>query len=104
MRHFVMVDFNKGINIIKHNFLKRFCNVAHSGTVLHGTGGSSSAHARNMPPNMRDPKNYNFNTPTFNQYFLFHCNYRKKISRKMVSVIVLGTWNLEVLQKQNAAI
>ena len=48
----------KGINIIKHNFLKRFCNVYYSGTVLHATGGSSSAHARNMPANMRrDPKN-----------------------------------------------
>ena len=23
---------------------------------LHATGGSSSAHARNMPANMRDPK------------------------------------------------
>ena len=62
MRHFVMVVFNKGINIIKHNFLKRFCNVGHSGTVLHATRGSSSAHARNFPPNMRDPKNHNFNT------------------------------------------
>ena len=40
MRHFVMVDLNKGINIIKHNFLKRFCNVGHSGTVLHAIGGS----------------------------------------------------------------
>ena len=29
-----MVDFNKGINIIKHNFLKRFCVVGHSGTVI----------------------------------------------------------------------
>ena len=56
MRHFVMVDFNKGINIIKPNFLKRFCNVSHSGTVLHAEGGCSSAHARNMPVNMRDPK------------------------------------------------
>ena len=50
MRHFVMVDFNNGINIIKHNFLKRFC------TVLHAAGWSSSAHTRNMPANMRDPK------------------------------------------------
>ena len=56
MRHFVMVHFNKGINIIKHNFLKRFRNFGHSGTVLHAAGGSSSAHARNMPANMRDPK------------------------------------------------
>ena len=53
MRHFVMVDFNKGIKIIKHNFLKRFRNFGHSGTVLHAAGGSSSAHARNMPANMR---------------------------------------------------
>ena len=56
-----MVDFNKGINTIKHNLLKRFCNVGHSGTVLHAADGSSSAHARNMPENMRDQKNYNFN-------------------------------------------
>ena len=36
-----MVDFNQGgINIIKHNFLKRFCIVGHSGTVLHATTGS----------------------------------------------------------------
>ena len=28
----------------------------------------------------------------------------KNICRKMVSVFVLGTWNLEILQKQNAAI
>ena len=46
MRHFVMVDFNKGINIIKHNFLKCFRKFGHSGTVLHAVGGSSSAHAR----------------------------------------------------------
>ena len=56
-----MVDFNKDINIIKHNFLKRFWNVVLSGTVLHVASWSSSAHARNMPANMRDPKNYNFN-------------------------------------------
>ena len=56
MRHFVMVDFNKGINIIKHNVLKSFCIVRHSGTVLHVVGGGSSAHARNIPANMRDPK------------------------------------------------
>ena len=54
--HFVMVVFNKGINIIKHNFLKRIRNFGHFGTVLHAAGGSSSAHARNMPANMRDPK------------------------------------------------
>ena len=53
MCHFIMVDFNKGINII---FLKRFCNVGHSGTVLHAAGGSSSAHARNIQANMRVPK------------------------------------------------
>ena len=58
MRRFVMVDFNKGINIIKHNFFKCFCNVGHSGTLLHAAGGSSSAHARNMPGNMRDPKHF----------------------------------------------
>ena len=52
MCHFVMVDFNKGINVIKHNFLKRICNVGLSGTVLHAAGGSSSAHARNMPANI----------------------------------------------------
>ena len=56
MRHFVMVDFNKGINIIKHNFLKRFRNFGHRGTVLHVADGSSSAHTRNMTANMRDPK------------------------------------------------
>ena len=56
MCHFVMVDLNKDINIIKHIFLKRFCNVGLSGTVLHVASGSSSAHARNMPENMRDPK------------------------------------------------
>ena len=61
MYHFVMVDFNKDINIIKRNFLKRFGNVGLSGTVLHVASGSSSAHAQNMPANMRDPKNYNFN-------------------------------------------
>ena len=51
-----MVDFNKGINIIKHNFQKRFRNFGHSGTVLHAASGSSSAHARNMPANMRPKK------------------------------------------------
>ena len=56
MRHFVMVDFNKGINIIKPNFLKRFRNFGHSVTVLHAAGGSSFAHARNIPSNMRAPK------------------------------------------------
>ena len=65
-----MVDLNKGINIIKHNFLKRFCNVGHSGTVLHATGGSLSAHARNMPENMRDPKNNNFNTLIQSIFFI----------------------------------
>ena len=78
MIHFVIVDLNKGINLIKHNFLKRFCNVGHSGT-LYATGGSSSAHARNMPANMRDPKNNNFNTQHSINIFLFHCNYCKEI-------------------------
>ena len=36
--------------------------------------------------------------------FLFHCNYRKKMCRKMVSLAELGTCNLEILQKQNSAI
>ena len=49
MRHFVMVDFNKGIIIIKHNFLKRFRSFGNSCTVLHAAVGSSSAHARNIP-------------------------------------------------------
>ena len=104
MCHFVMVDFNKGIDIIKHIFLKRFCNVCISGTVLHAAGGSSSAHARNMPANMRDPKNYNFNAQHSINFFLFHSNYRKKMCGKMVSLAVLGACNLEILQKQNAAI
>ena len=82
MRHFVMVDFNKGINIIKHNFLKRFCNVGHSGTVLHATGGSSSAHAPNMPANMRDPKNYNFNTQHSISIFYFIVIIVKKYAEK----------------------
>ena len=51
-----MVDFNKGINIFKHNFLNRSCIVGHSGIVLHGAGGISSAHARNRPANMSDPR------------------------------------------------
>ena len=56
MRHFVMVDFNKDINIIKLNFLKLFRNFGHSGTVLHAADRSSSAYARNMAANMSDPK------------------------------------------------
>ena len=56
-----MVDLNKGINIIKHAFLKRLCNVGISGSVLHAAGGSSSAHARIMPANMRNPKNFQSN-------------------------------------------
>ena len=99
-----MVDLNKGINIIKHNFLRRFCNVGHSGTVLHATGGSSSAHARNMPANMRDPKNNNFNMQHSINIFYFIVIIVKKLCRKMLSVVVLGTWNLEILQKQTAAI
>ena len=94
MCHFVMVDFNKDINIIKHNFLKRFCNVGLFRTVLHAAGVSSSAHARNMAANMRDPKNYNFNAQYSIKFFLFHCNYRKKMCRKMVSFAVLATCNL----------
>ena len=104
MCRFVMVDLNKGINIIKHNFLKRFCNVGISGTVLHAAGGSSSAHARNMPANMRDPKNYNFNAQHSVKFFYFIVIIVKKMCRKMVSLAVLGTCNLEILQKQNAAI
>ena len=66
-----MVGFNKGINIIKHNFLKLFCIVDHSGTVIHATGGRSFAHARNMPESMRDPKNYNFNAQHSIKFFYF---------------------------------
>ena len=66
-----MVDLNKGINIIKHNFFKCFCDVGISSTVLHAAGGSSSAHARNVPANMRDPKNYDFNAQhSVNFYFI----------------------------------
>ena len=82
MRHFVMVDFNKGINIIKHNFLNRFCNVGHSGTVLHARGESSSAHARNMPANMHEPENYNFNTQHSIIIFYFLVIIVKKYSEK----------------------
>ena len=82
MCHFVMVDFNKGINIIKHNFLKRFCNVGLSGTVLHAAGGSSSAHAQNMPANMRDPKNYNFNAQHSTKFFYFILIIVKKCAEK----------------------
>ena len=80
--HFVMVDFNKDINIIKHNFLKRFCNVGLSGTVLHVASGSSSAHARNMPANMRDPKNYNFNAQHSIKFFYFIVIIVKKYAEK----------------------
>ena len=66
-----MVDFNKGINIIKHNFLKRFCNIGLSGTVLHAAGASSSAHAQNMPAYMPDPKKYNFNAQQSINFFYF---------------------------------
>ena len=82
MCHFVMVDFNKGINIIKHNFLKRFCNVGLSGTVLHAAGASSSAHALNMPENMRDPKNYNFNVQHSIFFFYFIIIIVKKCAEK----------------------
>ena len=82
MRHFEMVDFNKGINIVKHNFFKCFCNVAHSGTVLHDACGSSSAHARNMPANMRDPKNFNFNAQHSIKLFYFIVIIVKKYAGK----------------------
>ena len=87
MRHFVMVDLNKGINIIKHNFSKRLCNVGHSGTVLHATGGSSSAHARNMPANMRDPKNNNFNTQHSINIFYFIVIIVKKYAKKWYQLL-----------------
>ena len=82
MCHFVMVDFNKDINIIKHNFFKRFCNVGLSGTVLHVASVSSSAHARNMPANMRDPKNYNFNAQHLIKFFIFILIIVKKSAEK----------------------
>ena len=82
MCHFVMVDLNKGINISKHNFLKHFCNVGISGTVLHAAGGSSSAHARNMPANMRDPKNYNFIAQYSIKFFYFIVIIVKKCAEK----------------------
>ena len=100
-----MVDFNKDINIIKHNFLKRFCNVGLSGTVLHVASGSLSAHAREICQQIcATQKKKDFNAQHSIKFFLFHCNYRKKVFRKMVSLSVLGTCNLEILQKQNAAI
>ena len=77
-----MVDFNKDINIIKHNFLKRFCNVGLSGTLLHVASGSSSAHARNLPANMRDPKNYNFNAQHSIKKFYFIVITVKKCAEK----------------------
>ena len=77
-----MVDFNKGINIIKHNFLKWFCNVGHSGTVLDAAGGSSSAHARNMPATMRNPKNVNFNAQHSIKLFYFIVIIVKKYTEK----------------------
>ena len=77
-----MVDFNKGINIIKHNFLKRFYNVGISGTVLHAAGGSSSAHARNMPENMRKPKNYYFNAQHSIKFYYFIVIIVKKCAEK----------------------
>ena len=82
MCHFVMVDFNKDINIIKYNFLKRFCNVGLSSTVLHVASGSSSAHARNLPANMRDPKNYNFNAQHSINFFYFIVITVKKCAEK----------------------
>ena len=77
-----MVDFNKDINIIKHNFLKRFCNVGLFQTVLHAAGVSSSAHARNMAANIRDPKNYNFNAQYSITFFYFIIIIVKKCAEK----------------------
>ena len=82
MCHFVMVVFNKDINIVKHNILKRFCNAGLSGTVLHVASGSSSAHARNMPANMRDPKNYNSNAEHSIKFFYFIVIIVKKCAEK----------------------
>ena len=77
-----MVGFNKDINIIKHNFLERSCNVTLSGTVLHLASGSSSAHARNMPANMPDPKNYKFNAQHSIKSFYFIVIIVKKCAEK----------------------
>ena len=82
-----MVVLNKGIYIIKHNFLKRFCNFGHSGTVSHATGGSSSAHARNTPANMRDPKNNNFNTQHSINIFYFIVIIVKKYAKKWYQLL-----------------
>ena len=99
--HFVMVDFNKGINIIKHNFLKRFCNVGISGTVLHAAGGSSSAHARNIPANMRDPKNYNFNAHHSIIFFLFRCNYRKKnVQKNGITCCIKPDFHWDIISRE----
>ena len=98
-----MVDFNKGINIIKHNFLKRFCNVGISGTVLHAAGGSSSA-MREICQQICPTQKTIILMRSMQSNFLVHCNYRKKMCRKMVSLAVLGTCNLEIMQKQSAAI
>ena len=87
MCHFVMVDFNKDIKLIKHNFLKRFCNVGLSGTVLHVASGSSSAHARNMPANMRHPKKYNFNAQQSIKFFYFIVIIVKNCAEKCCDLI-----------------
>ena len=62
MKHFVMVDFNKGINIIKHNFLKRVRNFGHSATVLHAAEGKFICDcAKYSSKYARSKNNYNFN-------------------------------------------
>ena len=88
MCHFVMVDFNKDINIIKHNFLKRFCNVGLSGTVLYVASGSSSAHARNTPSNMRDPKNYHFNAQHSINFFYFIVIIVKSVQKNGITCFI----------------
>ena len=99
MCHFVIVDFNKDINIIKHNFLKRFCNVGLSGTVLQVHLRMHEIYQQICATHKTIILMHNIQS-----IFLFHCNYRKKVCRKMVSLAVLGICNLEILQKQNAAI
>ena len=74
-----MVDLNNGINIIKHNL----------------TGGSSSAHAGNMPANMRDPKNNNFNTQNSINIFYFIVIFVKKYAEKWYQLLYYrhpGIW------------
>ena len=63
-------------------------SVGHSGTVLHATGGSSSAHARNMPANMRDPKKNNFNTKHSINIFYFIVIIVKKYAKNGISCCI----------------